>query len=344
MKPTSVEDTSFSRDVLKNKKPVLVDFWAPWCGPCKELASRLEEVAHEYGLSLNVKKLNVDDNDQTPKKYGVRGIPTIMLFDQGEAVGTKVGALSKSQLNQFIEETLYIDDEEEEKEFETDEYLAIAMVGGRLKLIGLSPDGKFHFKDQINEAHTLIHNISLDALAMQEAIDELEYLINNPKSKEKDFHDFFERNEGFLLNDEYRCAHSKIVLERQDEGPLIPDFVMQPVQQSQLCDLLELKTPNTQLFVLQKNRTRFSAAVLEAAAQLRTYSEFFDEAQNRELIMDRYGLAAYKPRMMVILGRTGNISAIERKKIQTNLNDVAVKTYDDILESAKFKIKKRKIL
>jgi len=101
-----VTDDSFEQDVLKAAGPVLVDYWAEWCGPCKMIAPILEEVAKEYDGRLTVVKLNIDQNEQTPPKYGIRGIPTLMLFQGGEVKATKVGALAKSQLTQFIDSHL----------------------------------------------------------------------------------------------------------------------------------------------------------------------------------------------------------------------------------------------
>jgi thioredoxin 1 len=98
-----VTDDNFQTEVLQSAVPVLVDYWAEWCGPCRMIAPILEEVAKEYAGRLSVAKLNVDENQQTPQKYGVRGIPTLMLFKNGNIEATKVGALSKSQLTAFID-------------------------------------------------------------------------------------------------------------------------------------------------------------------------------------------------------------------------------------------------
>ncbi len=101
-----VSDTSFDQDVLKADTPVLVDYWAEWCGPCKMIAPILDEVARDYDGRLQVAKLNVDDNQAVSAKYGIRGIPTLMLFKNGAVVDTKVGALSKSQLTTFLDSHL----------------------------------------------------------------------------------------------------------------------------------------------------------------------------------------------------------------------------------------------
>ena len=96
-------DATFSQDVLKSEKPVLLDFWAEWCGPCKMIAPILDEIASEYKDKLRVAKIDIESNPQTPPKYGIRGIPTLMLFKNGSVEATKVGALSKSQLTAFID-------------------------------------------------------------------------------------------------------------------------------------------------------------------------------------------------------------------------------------------------
>ena len=99
-------DSSFDTDVLQAEGPVLVDFWAEWCGPCKMIAPVLEEIAIEYGEKLKVCKMDVDANPDTAPKYGIRGIPTLILFNNGDVAGTKVGAASKSQLAEFIDSAI----------------------------------------------------------------------------------------------------------------------------------------------------------------------------------------------------------------------------------------------
>ncbi len=99
-------DQAFDNEVLQADKPVVVDFWAEWCGPCKMIAPHLEDLASEMGGQVRVVKVNIDENPETPTKYGVRGIPTLMLFKNGEVAATKVGAMQKSKLVEWVKDSL----------------------------------------------------------------------------------------------------------------------------------------------------------------------------------------------------------------------------------------------
>lgn len=106
MAVSATTDTDFETDVLQASKPVVVDFWAEWCGPCKMIAPHLDDLANEMSEDVSVVKVNIDQNPDTPVRYGVRGIPTLMLFKDGEVAATKVGAMNKSKLVEWVKESL----------------------------------------------------------------------------------------------------------------------------------------------------------------------------------------------------------------------------------------------
>ena len=104
--PIAVTDSSFDADVLKSSTPVVVDFWAEWCGPCKQIAPALEEISNELGDKVIIAKLNIDENPTTPSTYGVRGIPTLMMFKDGQVAATKIGAMPKYQLAEWVQSNI----------------------------------------------------------------------------------------------------------------------------------------------------------------------------------------------------------------------------------------------
>jgi thioredoxin 1 len=105
-KITHTSDAAFQKDVLESDTPVLLDFWAEWCGPCKSIAPALDELAEQYDGKVKIVKINIDQNQQTPRQYGVRGIPTLMVFKDGKVANTQIGAVNKGQLDQFIQKSI----------------------------------------------------------------------------------------------------------------------------------------------------------------------------------------------------------------------------------------------
>jgi len=186
-------------------------------------------------------------------------------------------ALEVSTLWQIIRDKPEVTDEPISETGRPDEeYLALALLGDSIKIVSLSRDGRYTFLDSSLNVHSIFYVVS-ETLALEQAVKELESLINNPRAREEWLQNFFERNPDFILNDEYKNAHSHVVLADQAGKSLVPDFILEPMDQAGICDLLELKLPATPIFNLKARRIRFSAAVMEACAQLREYSMFFDD-------------------------------------------------------------------
>lgn len=250
-----------------------------------------------------------------------------------------IEALARELAAAIHDETVGKHKEELEREQTPEpDQMAIGMFDGALRLVLVRPDGTHRFVDDSGNEHKFLYLLNKERLSLLEAVEEFEALINNPKTKEQDLQRFFERNPAFITTDEYRTAHPHLVLEPGDGGKLIPDFVLEPLNSAALCDLLELKLPSAQYFVLKKGRMRYSAAVLDACAQLREYRAFFDEPKNRESVQRKYGLRAYRPRMLVIIGRKGDYDPIQARRTEDDLPALSLRTYDDILERIKNRI------
>lgn len=217
------------------------------------------------------------------------------------------------------------------------EVLALTLVDGKVRLVVFSSDGTFRYADADRNVHRILYGQGFISNYYRTAIEELEHLINNRATRELELQDFFVRYPDFILNDDYKAAHSQLILTDDDGSKLIPDFVLEPVSRNALCDLLELKLPRTKILRLTKNRTRFSGAVLEACAQLREYSDHFDDPRNRARLHARYGLHAYRPKLIVVIGRRGNMDPVILRKAQSDFPQIELKTYDEILERVRHK-------
>jgi hypothetical protein len=202
--------------------------------------------------------------------------------------------------------------------------------GIRLVELGESADSEIELGDH-SLAH-LLHAWEMGSYELGMNIQELEHLINSRDARESDFQTFFEQHAEFLTAYQYADAHPHLVLARENEGPLIPDFLLEPFDQNGLADLLELKLPNVPIVVGTKDRRRLSAKVAEAVAQLHTYGDYFDDPRNIASFRERYGLTVYRPRMFVLIGRRPALDPIVMRRLE---GDVTLWTYDDIIDRAR---------
>ena len=173
-------------------------------------------------------------------------------------------------------------------------------------------------------------------LVFRSALEELEYLINQPKLKEEDLQDFFKRNPNFLLGSEYQRLYPQVILQRDKDNPLKPDFIIQPAKADPWCDILDLKLPSVPLIVGSKNRLRLSAGVSDGVAQLREYGAYFDSKINRDKIYKQLNIRCYKPKLILVVGRdTSRLSENQVRRELTRYNDLSLITYDSLIEIAK---------
>lgn len=164
---------------------------------------------------------------------------------------------------------------------------------------------------------------------------ELEDLINSSRTKESDLQRFFEKYSHFLRLWDFRQVHPQVYLTREDDGPLIPDFVLVDPTVNR-ATIVDLKLPTSKPIVARRNRERFSSMIEEARAQLLEYSEWFDDRRNRQSVKDRFGLEIYRPRLAMIIGRTiGEQSEFQQQKVRSRISDVDVVTYDEVIERAR---------
>ncbi|HKV36890.1 MAG TPA: Shedu anti-phage system protein SduA domain-containing protein [Pyrinomonadaceae bacterium] len=217
--------------------------------------------------------------------------------------------------------------------------LILTLSNGRIQILPGQQDGIFKLalsdnpnSELIIAAPYVIANVTRSYI--RDEIEEFEELINSSRSTEHDIQKFLENHPKFLLGHEYQKLHPQVILEREEQGKLIPDFLVQPFNK-EFCDIVDLKLPSAPLIVGKDNRKRFSSSIAEAAAQLRTYRDYFDDGRRREAVKRRYGITAYRPRLAVILGRAVEMDAVLYKQIQGDLLNIEVITYDDLIQRAK---------
>jgi cold shock CspA family protein len=214
---------------------------------------------------------------------------------------------------------------------------ALTLVDGHLQIASLLSDGAYAVVEGSERVNAFLHfAISGQAGRILEALEELEWRISHPDTREEDLQAFFEKHPDFLLGTDYRRLHPQLVLRRDDAGPLVPDFMLEPITSPSLCDLLDLKLPQAQVLVGNSGRRRFAQSVMQAVAQLREYAQFFDDPCHREDALRRYGVSAYRPTAAVIIGRDpSDVPLEEFQDVRRDIPWLRVMTYDDIVRRGK---------
>jgi antiviral defense system Shedu protein SduA len=220
--------------------------------------------------------------------------------------------------------------------------LALSLCGDSLRLIPISRGPLQTLNRHEENLLDVLFVVESQTRELERSVEGLEALMNDRLAREADFQDYFNRHPNFILTDGYGKAHPHIILTDNAEGRLIPDFILEPVDQGALCDVLELKLPSAPVFVGRKNRKYFSGAVSKGRAQLEEYRRFFDEEKSRQLVYEKYGLRAFKPKMILIIGKLGIIDPINKRSVELSYPDLHVRTYDELLRRENARIKRMK--
>ncbi|MDD2337283.1 MAG: DUF4263 domain-containing protein [Geobacteraceae bacterium] len=307
----------------------------------------------KFDLVLLDIKMPRMDGLQVLKRIGnsLRDVPVIMMTAHGNedivVECMKIGArdyISKPfSSDSLIGKINYLFEAQVENVEDNPEYIAVGVFEGEIRLLSLRPDGTYNFIDPIKKLHDILYVVDPETLEMEKAIEELEDLMNSCNAKESDYQKFFERYPDAILSSDYKKAHPQVVLAKEDGTSLIPDFVLEPVHDNKLCDILDIKLPTVPIQVGKDNRKRHSSAVFEACAQLREYNTYFDEEINRNRVFTNYGLTGYKPRMFVIIGRRSKLDPLETRRIELDTPQLHLSTYDEIIDRMKYRVQKMKI-
>lgn len=259
---------------------------------------------------------------------------------EGERVRFTVGLGSNNKTQAHRVYTVQPGEEvapDDEEVADSEEWIGVGLVDGRLRLVSVSPDGQAVLLEPLSDPSTLLL-LDPRRLALMDAIDELEALMNEG-APESAYQAFFEQHQDFITPDDYVRAIPQITLVRADGPDLRPDFMLEPHNQRQLADVLELKLPTVPLVVGNSGRERFSAAVSAACAQLREYREYFESHMHRRWFEQQHGpLRAFRPSLWLVIGRRGDLDPMAFRRLECDLPAVRIRTYDDLVERAKTRL------
>jgi thioredoxin 1 len=321
---------AFDSTVIASESPVIAEFWAPWCGPCRVLRPILEELVAERP-ALNIVQVDIDEKPELGARFKILSIPTLIAFSEGEAKKTIVGAYPKKKILEELDGFL---PEPEEEPPASVPLVALTLHEGRIKLVSVRPDGTYSFLDASHDRLGLLYVPAGIRDAPARAIDEFEALLNDSYTTKGDVKTFLDAHPTLILGGEYRSAHSRVFLRREGRAPLAPDFLLQPIA-GELADVLEVEPASHEMSIDIDGVTQLSEVVVEACARLREYRDYFEEERRRIEIEDQHGIRAFRPRMFVVVGRANQTDAITRRRLETQMSDVTLRTWDEILHVAK---------
>jgi hypothetical protein len=295
----------------------------------------LESIADEHRKSLLVYRLDIDENPQTPRDYQIMSIPTMIVFQDGAPVKQIVGAKPKAALLEDLAEYIApVDDQSDVFE----DTLALTLQNGRVRVAIISPDGTYSYLDSREDRHGILYLRTETARLQAQLVSQFEEILNSSYASKRDLIRFMEDNPELITGDDYRTAVSQVFL-RHAEQAAGPSFVLQPLE-GQLCDILEIEPPQHDIARLVKGVSMLSDVVLEAVARLRAYRDYFEEERNRVRIQDEHGLHLFRPKMFIIIGRSQRIDPLSRRRLESSMGDITLRTWDDVLARAKGRLRR----
>lgn len=321
------------RLLAQPQKPVVVEFWAPWCGPCRVLHPVIEEVAGEYAGSADFARINVDEEQELAARYEVLSIPTMIVFKEQAMVKKIIGAMPKQRLLGELEDHLG-KPQEEEASTDLNETIALTWHEGKIKAVVLGEDGTYSYVSADASRLGLVYLPKYVKTDFAVAIAEFEELINDSYTTKDEIRSFLLDHPGIILGGEYKAAHPQILLRRDGRRPLQPDFVLEPIS-GELADVIDIEPAQHDAVVEVDGVAALTDAVTQACARLREYRDHFEEERHRVEIEDEHGIRVFRPRMFVVIGRAGRTDALTRRRLETQLNDVTLRSWDDVLKVAR---------
>lgn len=326
--------TSELREILRNDgRPVVVEFWAPWCGPCRVLHPVVNEIAAEHAGSTRFTRVNVDEEQEFAAEHEVLSIPTMIVFKHQKPAKKVVGAMPKGRLLREIED--FLGDEDPVQA--ADEMVALTWHEGRIQAALLRRDGTYSYVSADASRLGLVYLPKFVRTEFAKAVAELEELLNDSYVKKEDIRAFLEKHPDVLLGGEYKAAHPQILLRRDGVQSLRPDFMLEPMA-GELADVVEIEPAEKRAVTTVDGVAELSEVVVQACARLREYRDYFEEERHRIKVEDTHGIRAFRPRMFVLIGRAGDTDPVTRRRLETQLADVKLRSWDDVLAVARSRL------
>lgn len=314
-------------------RPVVIEFWAPWCGPCRVLAPIIDELAVEYSHSTRFARVNVDEEQAFAAEHEVLSIPTMSVFQKSRPTKKIVGAMPKSRLLQELDGFIG----EPDSSSEEDDMVALTWHEGGIRAVLLNADGTYSYISSDASKLGLVYLPKFVKSDFAATVAELEELLNDSYTTKDTIRAFLEEHPDIILGGEYKAAYPQVLLRRDGIQPLRPDFMLKPLA-GELADIVEIEPAQKGVVDKVDGVAELSEVVMQACARLRDYRDYFEEERHRVEVEDAHGIRAFRPRMFVVIGRSGQTDALTKRRLETQFSDVTLRSWDEVLAVARSRL------